>query len=84
MKNLVLLGVGCFAAGVISNVMLKKISINFLKLHWSLRYPIRLTILALPYAIMYPKINNNLIVLNDIYVKCCMKLERLKKTGNIQ
>lgn len=43
-------------AGVIANIQLKRISMNFLKWPFYARYPIRLGVLALPFLATYPTI----------------------------
>lgn len=43
-------------AGTILNVQVKRVSLNFLKWPIFFRLPVRLALMALPFALLYPKL----------------------------
>jgi len=48
-------GLGALA-GIILNVQIKRVNMNFLKLPFFVRLPIRLAIFALPFGLLFPRI----------------------------
>ena len=51
-------------AGVFANVQVKRISMKFLTLPVFVRLPLRLCIFALPFGLMFPKIDQNFNIMN--------------------
>lgn len=55
-KLLSVVGLGTLI-GIVANVQLKRISMNFLKWPFYARFPVRLGVMALPFLPFYPVIN---------------------------
>jgi hypothetical protein len=56
-KNLATLSFGGFVAGSLCNILIKKVYIKFLAFPAYTRLPLRLGLFALPFGLLYGKLN---------------------------
>lgn len=63
---------------------MKKVYIKFLAFPTYVRLPIRLGIFAIPFGLLYGKLNENAENIGENLATIHMKLKRLRKTGNIE
>lgn len=82
-NTLQLTGLG-FVAGCAINIGIKRVNIKFLNLPAYVRLPARLFLFAVPYGLLFGKLNDNFDKLNDNFADIHLKLMRLQRTGNIQ
>lgn len=71
-------------AGIILNVQIKRVSLNFLKLPLFVRLPIRLAIFAAPFGLLFPRIKEAGNEMQDILDNLENKKNKLIRTQDIE
>ena len=70
--------------GFFSNLQIKRVYMNFLKWPIYARIPIRLGIMAIPFAIFHPFLNEKLENILKISVDITKRKDRLLMTGDVE
>jgi hypothetical protein len=70
--------------GVALNMIMTRVTPKILILPTSIRLPLRLAVMAIPFGATYPKLRNDLQVYDDMLENQFLKIQRLRKTGNIE
>ena len=69
--------------GIFANIQVKRLSLKFLTLPKYVRYPLRLGIFALPFALIFPKVQSDVGKINEATFRIYQGIIKLRKTGNI-
>lgn len=65
-------------------MILTRVTPKILILPTPIRLPLRLAVMAIPFGATYPKLNKDLQVYDDMLENQFLKIQRLRKTGNIE